>query len=86
MKIEHEFIYDADWEEIADEFTSHDSEYQAEVINIIGLQFKIWEQDKMRTSTHIQLLEIAEQLDDKGRWFIETIYDYMRGMPRKEVR
>lgn len=86
MKIEHEFIYDADWEEIADEFTAHDSEYQAEVINIIGLQFKIWEQDKTRTSTHIQLLEIAEQLDDKGRWFIDTIYDYMRGIPRKEVK
>ena len=79
MIIEHEFIYDANWTELADEFCGNDSEYQAEVFNAIGLQFKIWEQDKTRTSTHIQLLEIAEQLNDKGKWFIETIYGYMRG-------
>lgn len=79
MKIEHKFEYDASFTEIADEFCAHDSEYQAESINSIGLQFKIWEQDKTRTATHIQLLEIAEQLDEKGKWFIEVLYDYMKG-------
>ena len=79
MKIEHDFEYPAHWMEIADEFCANDSEYQANVFNAIGLQFKIWEHNKTRTSTHIQLLEIADQLDDNGKWLIETIYDYMRG-------
>ncbi len=84
MRIEHEFEYDAYYTEIADEFCANDSEYQAEVINSIGLQFKIWEQDKTRTTTHIQLLEIAEQLDEKGKWFIEELYDYMKGNAESE--
>lgn len=80
MRIEHSFDYDADYTEIADEFCAHDSEYQADAINSIGLQFKIWEQDKKRTMTYIQFLEIAEQLNDKGKWFIQTLYDYMKGV------
>lgn len=84
MKIKHEFEYDADYEEIADEFCDHDSEYQAEAINSIGLQFKIWEHDKTRTATHIQLLEIAEQLNEKGKWFIETLCDYIKGEAESE--
>lgn len=84
MKIEHEFEYDADPTEIADEFCNNDSEYQAETINSIGLQFKIWEHDKTRTTTHIQLLEIAEQLDEKGRWFCKTLCDYMEGITESE--
>lgn len=79
MKIEHEFEYDAYYTEIADEFCENDSEYQANTINEIGLQFKIWSQDKKRTSTYIQLLEIAEQLSDNGKWFIQTLCDYMKG-------
>ena len=78
MRIEHSFEYDACWDEIADEFCANNSEYQANAINSIGWQFKIWEHDKTRTATHIQLLEIAEQLDEKGKWFIETLYDYMK--------
>lgn len=77
MKIEHEFEYDAYYTEIADEFCAHDSEYQANALNEIGTQFKIWAQDKERTSTYIQILEIAEQLTDNGRWFIQTLCDYM---------
>lgn len=77
MRIEHEFEYDASYGEIANEFCSHDSKYQAETINWIGYQFKKWEQDKTRTATHIQLLDIAEQLNKKGKWFIRTLYDYM---------
>lgn len=84
MKIEHEFEYDAYYTEIADEFCAHDSEYQAGVINSIGLQFTIWSHDKTRTSTHIQLLEITEQLDEKGKWFIETLCDYMKGKAESE--
>lgn len=84
MKIEHEFEYDAHYTEIADEFCNHDSEYQAEVINSIGLQFKIWSHDKTRTATYIQLLEIAEQLNEKGKWFIETLCDYMKGKAESE--
>jgi len=78
MKIEHTFEYDATSDEIADEFTEHDSEYQSEVINIIGMTFKIWSQNPAKTSTYIQILEIAEQLNDNGKWFIETLCDYMR--------
>lgn len=84
MKIEHKFEYDADYTEIADEFCAHDSEYQAEVINSIGLQFKIWSHDRIKTSTYIQLLEIAEQLNEKGKWFIETLCDYMEGKAESE--
>ena len=79
MRIEHDFEYDAYWEEIADEFLARDSEYQAEVLNSIGLTFSNWGQDKTRTATYIQLLEIAEALNDKGRWFIGILYDYMQG-------
>lgn len=79
MRIEHAFEYDAYHTEIADEFCAHDSEYQAEVINDIGLQFKIWLQDKAKTMTHVQILEIAEQLNDNGKWFIETLCEYMKG-------
>lgn len=78
MRIEYSFDYDATSDELSDEFCEHDSEYQAEVINSIGLQFKIWEHDITRTSTHIQLLEIAEQLNDKGKWFIQILCDYMK--------
>ena len=84
MKIEHEFEYDAYYTEIADEFCANDSEYQAKAINSIGLQFKIWEKDKKRIATHIQFLEIAEQLDEKGKWFIETLYDYIKGSAESE--
>ena len=82
MKIEHEFDYEADCYEIADEFCAHDSEYQADAINSIGLQFKIWSKDKTRTYTYIQLLEIAEGLDDDGKWFINTLHDYIQGGKR----
>lgn len=81
MKIEHNFEYDAYYTEIADEFCAHDSEYQANTINNIGLQFMEWAHDKTRITTYIQyiqLLEIAEQLNEKGKWFIETLYDYMK--------
>ena len=53
MKIKHEFDYEADWDEIADEFTANDSAF-------------------------IQLLEIAEGLDDDGKWFINTLHDYIQ--------
>ena len=46
MKIEDGFDYNASYDELADEFCMHDSSYQAETINEIGLQFKIWAQDK----------------------------------------
>ena len=35
--------------------------------------------DKTKTMTHVQLLEIAEQLNDNGKWFIETLNEYMKG-------
>ena len=79
MRIQHDFEYDAYCGEIADEFCAHDSEYQAETLNIIGQQFKIWSQDKKKTSTFIQFLEIAEQLSDNGKWFVETLCEYMSG-------
>lgn len=79
MRIEYDFDYAACSGDIADEFCANDSEYQAEVLNIIGQQFKIWSQDKKRTSTYIQILEIAEQLNDNGKWFIQTLCDYMKG-------
>ena len=79
MKIEHCFDYDAYWSELADEFCAHDSEYQANFFNEIGLQFKIWSQDKKKTATYVQILEIAEQLNDNGKWFIKTLCEYMNG-------
>ena len=79
MRIQYDFEYDAYSSEIANEFCAHDSEYQAETLNIIGRQFEIWSQDPKRTATYIQLLEIAEQLNDKGKWFIKTLCEYMDG-------
>lgn len=79
MRIEHSFDYDAYWHEISDEFCAHDSEYQANALNAIGTQFKIWSQDKKRTATYVQMLEIAEQLNDSGKWFIKTLCEYMDG-------
>lgn len=77
MRIEHDFDYDVTYDELSDEFCAHDSEYQANFFNEVGLQFKIWSQDKTKTSTYIQLLEIAEQLNDNGKWFIKTLCEYM---------
>lgn len=77
MRIQYDFDYDAYSGDIADEFCANDSEYQAEVLNIIGKQFKLWTQDKRRPSTYIQILEIAEQLSDDGKWFIKTLCNYM---------
>ena len=79
MRIEDCFNYNASYDELADEFCTHDSNYQAETINEIGLQFKIWSQDKKKTSTYVQILEIAEQLNDNGKWFIKTLCKYMDG-------
>ncbi len=84
MRIQCDFEYDAYCGDIADEFCANDSEYQAKTLNIIGQQFRIWSQDKRKTSTYIQLLEIAEQLDEKGKWFIETLCDYMKGKAESE--
>ena len=84
MRIEYDFDYAAYSGDIADEFCANDSEYQAEVFNIIGQQFKIWSQDKKRTSTYIQILEIAEQLDDNGRWFIKTLCEYINDKAKIE--
>ena len=79
MIIKKYFEYDLDWDEIADEFTANESAYQAQIFNRIGLTFKIWAKDKARTTgTFIQFQEIAEDLDDNGRWFINTLYDYMQ--------
>ncbi len=77
MRIECDFDYTAYSGDIADEFCANDSEYQAEVLNIIGQQFKIWSQDKKRTSLYIQILEIAEQLSDNGKWFIKTLCEHI---------
>ena len=77
MRIEYDFDYAAYSGDIANEFCANDSEYQAEVLNIIGQQFKIWSQDKKKTSTYIQILEIAEQLSDNGKWFIKTLCEYI---------
>ena len=79
MRIEHEFEYFAHPVEIADEFCEHDSEDQARVINHIGGVFKGWGCDPKKTYTHAQMLEIAEQLNDDGKWFIGTLCEYMRG-------
>lgn len=79
MRIEQSFEYDAYWHELSDEFCAHDSEYQANVLNAIGTQFKIWSQNPNKTATYVQMLEIAEQLNDNGKWFVETLCEYMRG-------
>ena len=79
MRIEHEFEYDVSYTEIANEFCKYDSEYQANALNEIGTFFKAWSQDKERTATYIQILEIAEQLNDNGKWFIKTLCDYIEG-------
>lgn len=79
MRIEHSFDYDAYSGEIANEFCAHDSEYQAETLNIIGQQFKIWSQDKKKTAVYVQLLEIAERLNEHGKWFIKTLCEYADG-------
>lgn len=84
MRIEHEFEYDAYYTEIADEFCAHDSEYQANVLNEIGTQFKAWSQDRIKTSTYVQILEIAEKLSDNGKWFIETLCDFMSDTTESE--
>lgn len=79
MKISHEFEYNALPVEIAREFCDKDSKEQATTINYIGEAFDEWAHDPKKTATHIQMLDIAEQLNDKGRWFIETLCEYMRG-------
>ncbi len=76
MRIESGFDYDASYDELADEFCTHDSSYQAETINEIGLQFKIWARDKKRNMpAHRQILEIAGQLNDDGKRFIKELYE-----------
>ena len=78
MIIESCFDYDASYDELADEFCTHDSSYQAETINEIGLQFKIWTQDRERkTPAHEQILEIVEHLNDDGKWFIKELCECM---------
>lgn len=84
MRIQYDFDYDAYCGEIAGEFCAHDSEYQAKTLNIIGEQFKIWSQDKKKTATYVQILEIAEQLNDSGKWFIRTLCEYMDGKAESE--
>ena len=84
MKIKKYFEYDAAWDEIADEFTANDSAYQAQTINRIGGTFKNWIHNKTKSALYIQILEIAEDLDDGGKWFIETLYDYMNGKAESE--
>ena len=79
MRIEHDFEYDVYWNDLSDEFCAHDSEYQANALNAIGCQFKIWAEDKTKIATYIQLLEIAEHLSDNGKWLIETLHDYLDG-------
>jgi len=79
MKIKQYFDYDPAWDEIADEFAKNESVYQAQALNRIGLRFKNWAKNGNNTSTYMQLLEIAEDLDDDGRWFIKTLCEYMEG-------
>lgn len=79
MIIKKFFEYDLDWDEIADEFIANDSALQSQILNRIGETFKRWAKDEMRTATYIQLLEIAEDLDDDGEWFVKTLYKYMGG-------
>lgn len=78
MVIKKYFEYDLDWDEIADEFTANDSALQSQILNRIGETFRKWSKDTTRTATYIQLLEIAEDLDDDGKWFINTLHDYIQ--------
>lgn len=79
MIIKKYFEYDLDWDEIADEFTSNESALQAQILERIGETFRKWsKKDKTRTAIYIQLLEIAEGLDDDGKWFINTLHDYIQ--------
>ena len=78
MIIKKYFEYDLDWDEIADEFTANDSALQSQILNRIGETFKKWAKDTTRTTTYIQLLEIAEDLDDDGKWFINILHDYIQ--------
>ena len=86
MKIKHEFDYEADWVELADEFTADDSDYQAQALNQIGNTFKRWAEDETGTIIHLQLLEIAEGLDDDGIWLINTLHDYIQEVNSDELR
>ena len=86
MKIKHEFDYEADWVEIADEFTANDSDYQAQVLNQIGNTFKRWVEDETGTTTYLQMLEIAEGLDDDGIWLINFLHDYIQEVDSDEPR
>jgi hypothetical protein len=79
MKIKCEFYYSPDADEIADEFCDHSSDYQAEAFNLIGLMFKIWSLDETKIASYMQILEIAEQLDQNGKWFIKTLAEYIDG-------
>ena len=79
MKIKCELHYNADADEIADEFCDHSSDYQAEVFNLIGLMFKIWSLDETKIASYMQILEIAEQLDKNGKWFVKTLCEYIDG-------
>lgn len=78
MIIKKYFEYDLDWDEIADEFTANDSAYQSQILNRIGATFKNWSKDKTKPATYIQLLEIAEDLDENGKWFINILHDYIQ--------
>ena len=78
MRIEDGFDYNASYDELADEFCTHDPDYQGAAINEIGLQFKIWSQDKKRkTPAHEQILEIAKHLNNDGKWFIKELCECM---------
>lgn len=79
MKIKCEFNYTPDADEIADEFCAHGSDYQAEAFNSIALMFKIWSLDETKIASYMQMLEIAEQLDKNGKWFIKTLCEYIDG-------
>lgn len=84
MVIKKYFEYDLDWDEIADEFTANDSALQSQILNRIGETFRKWSKDTTRTATYIQLLEIAEDLDDDGKWFINTLHDYIQEVEADE--
>ena len=84
MKIKQYFDYYPEWDEMAKEFMDNDSVYQAQTLNAIGDTFKRWTKNKEKTATHIQLLEIAEELDDDGRWFVKTLCEYMDGNAESE--
>lgn len=53
---------------------------------VSGVQFKRWSQDKKRPFTYIQMFEIAEQLDENGKWFIQTLCDYMGDKAESEEK